>query len=117
MGTLLALAGIYGVIAYLVTLRTREFGIRMALGATSGNVVGMVVKHGVRLAALGLAFGIAAAFAVTRLMATLLYGVRPTDPAVFLAVAAALMTVALVASLIPSFRVTRIRPAAALRSE
>jgi predicted permease len=118
---LLALAlsaiGIYGLLAYTVAQRTREFGIRMALGATAGNVVGMVVKHGVRLAALGLAFGIATAFAVTRLMTTLLYGVRPTDPAIFLAVAAALMTVALVASVIPSFRVTRIRPATALRSE
>jgi predicted permease len=118
---LLALAlsaiGIYGVLAYTVAQRTREFGIRMALGATAGNVVGMVVKHGVRLAALGLAFGLATAFAVTRLMTTLLYGVRPTDPAIFFAVAAALMTVALVASVIPSFRVTRIRPATALRSE
>uniref|UniRef100_Q01YN6 Permease n=1 Tax=Solibacter usitatus (strain Ellin6076) TaxID=234267 RepID=Q01YN6_SOLUE len=118
---LLALAlsaiGIYGVLAYTVAQRTREFGIRMALGATAADVVGMVVKHGVRLAALGLAFGIATAFAVTRLMTTLLYGVRPTDPAIFLAVAAALMTVAIIASVIPSFRVTRIRPATALRSE
>jgi len=118
---LLALAlsaiGIYGVLAYTVAQRTREFGIRMALGATAGNVVGMVVKHGVRLAALGLAFGLATAFAVTRLMTTLLYGVRPTDPAIFFAVAAALMTVAIIASAIPSFRVTRIRPATALRSE
>ena len=118
---LLALAlsaiGIYGVLAYTVAQRTREFGIRMALGATAGDVVGMVVKHGVRLAALGLAFGLATAFAVTRLMTTFLYGVRPTDPAIFFAVAAALMTVAIVASVIPSFRVTRIRPATALRSE
>ena len=75
------------------------------------------MKHGVRLAAIGLAFGIATAFAVTRLMTTLLYGVRPTDPAVFFAVAAALMTVAIIASVIPSFRVTRIRPATALRYE
>jgi putative ABC transport system permease protein len=80
-------------------------------------VVGMVMKHGVRLAAIGLAIGVAGAFAVTRLMTTLLYGVRPTDPVVFAAVAAALMTVALIASLVPSFRVTRIRPASALRYE
>ncbi len=82
---LLALAlsaiGIYGVLAYTVAQRTREFGIRMALGASAGDVVGMVMKHGVRLAAIGLAIGIAGALAVTRLMATLLYGVRPTDPA------------------------------------
>jgi predicted permease len=118
---LLALAlsaiGIYGVLAYTVTQRTREFGIRMALGASAGDVVGMVMKHGVRLAAIGLAIGVAGAFAVTRLMTTLLYGVRPTDPVVFAAVAAALMTVALIASLVPSFRVTRIRPASALRYE
>ncbi len=118
---LLALAlsaiGIYGVLAYTVTQRTREFGIRMALGASAGDVVGMVMKHGVRLAALGLAIGVAGALGVTRLMTTLLYGVRPTDPAVFLAVAGALMTVAVIASVIPSFRVTRIRPANALRYE
>jgi predicted permease len=118
---LLALAlsaiGIYGVLAYTVTQRTREFGIRMALGASAGDVVGMVMKHGVRLAAIGLAIGIASALAVTRLMTTLLFGVRPTDPVVFAAVAAALMTVAVIASVVPSVRVTRIRPANALRYE
>jgi predicted permease len=118
---LLALAlsaiGIYGVLAYTVSQRTREFGIRMALGASASDVVGMVMKHGVRLAAIGLAIGIAGALAVTRLMTTLLFGVRPTDPLVFSAVAAALMTVAIVASLVPSLRITRIRPASALRYE
>jgi ABC-type antimicrobial peptide transport system permease subunit len=118
---LLALAlsaiGIYGVLAYTVTQRTREFGIRMALGASAGNVVGMVIRHGVRLAAIGLGLGVAGALAVTRLMTTLLYGVRPTDPLVFGSVAVALMAVAVVASVVPSLRISRIRPANALRYE
>jgi predicted permease len=118
---LLALAlsaiGIYGVLAYTVTQRTREFGIRMALGASAGNVVRMVMRHGVRLAAIGLALGVAGALAITRLMTTLLYGVRPTDPLVFGCVAVALMAVAVVASAVPSLRISRIRPANALRYE
>jgi ABC-type antimicrobial peptide transport system permease subunit len=118
---LLALAlsaiGIYGVLAYTVTQRTREFGIRMALGASAGDVVTMVIRHGVRLAAIGLAIGIAGALALTRLMATMLYGVKPTDPVVFGGVSAALMLVALAASIVPSVRISRIRPANALRYE
>jgi len=118
---LLALAlsaiGIYGVLAYTVTQRTREFGIRMALGASAGDVVSMVIRHGVRLAAIGLAIGIAGALTLTRLMATMLYGVRPTDPLVFGSVAVALMAVALAASVVPSVRIARIRPANALRYE
>jgi ABC-type antimicrobial peptide transport system permease subunit len=118
---LLALAlsaiGIYGVLAYTVTQRTREFGIRMALGASAGDVVGMVIRHGVRLAAIGLGLGVAGALAVTRLMTTLLYGVGPTDPLVFGGVAVALMAVALAASVVPSVRISRIRPANALRYE
>ncbi|MBZ5727739.1 MAG: ABC transporter permease [Acidobacteriia bacterium] len=118
-GLALALAaiGIYGVLAYTVTQRTREFGIRMALGAGAGSVLRTVLVHGLRLSAIGLAIGVAAALALTRLMATLLYGVQPTDPAVFVLVAAALLAVALVASLVPSLRAIRIRPAAALRYE
>jgi predicted permease len=113
----LSAIGIYGVLAYTVTQRTREFGIRMALGASAADVVGMVIRHGVRLAAIGLAFGVAGAFAVTRLMTALLYGVRPTDPLVFGGVAVALMAVALAASVVPSLRIARIRPANALRYE
>ena len=79
----LSAIGIYGVLAYTVTQRTREFGIRMALGASAGDVVGMVIRHGLRLAAIGLGIGFAGALAVTRLMTTMLYGVRPTDPLVF----------------------------------
>ena len=113
----LSAVGIYGVLAYTVTQRTREFGIRIALGAGARDVVGMVMGHGVRLAAIGLAIGIAGAFALTRLMTTLLFEVKPADPLVFAGVGAVLMAVALVASLIPSMRVARIRPANALRYE
>jgi len=113
----LSAIGIYGVLAYTVTQRTREFGIRMALGAAAGDVIGMVIFQGVKLAAIGLVIGVAGAFALTRLMSNMLYDVKPTDPGVFLLVAAALMAVAFVASLIPSVRALRIPPATALRYE
>jgi predicted permease len=113
----LSAIGIYGVLAYTVTQRTREFGIRMALGASAGDVVRMVVRHGLRLAVIGLAIGVAGALGITQLMTTLLYGVRPTDPLVFGSVAAALMAVAVAASVVPSLRISRIRPANALRYE
>jgi predicted permease len=113
----LSAIGIYGVLAYTVAQRTREFGIRMALGASSGDVVGMVMRYGVRLAAIGLGIGVAGALAITRLMTTMLYSVRPTDPLVFGGVAAALMAVAIAASAVPSLRIARIRPANALRYE
>ena len=118
-GLALALSaiGIYGVLAYTVTQRTREFGIRMALGASAGDVVGMVMRHGLRLALIGLGIGVAGALAITRLMITMLYGVRPTDPLVFGSVAVALMAVAVAASVIPSLRISRIQPANALRYE
>src|SRR5581483_11471877 len=114
---ILSAIGIYGVLAYAVSQRTREFGIRAALGATAGNVMKMVMGQGMRLAAIGLVLGAAGAFALTRLMAKLLYNVKPTDPLVFGGVAAALLLVALLASLVPSVRVARIRPAVALRIE
>jgi predicted permease len=113
----LSAIGIYGVLAYTVTQRTREFGIRMALGAAGGDVIGMVIFQGVKLAAIGLAIGVAGAFALTRLMSSMLYDVKPTDPGVFLLVAAALMAVAFAASLIPSVRALHIPPATALRYE
>jgi predicted permease len=113
----LSAIGIYGVLAYTVTQRTREFGIRIALGARVPDVAGMVLRQGVLLAAIGLVIGAGGAIALTRLMSTLLFGVKPTDPLVFGGVAAILMAVAVCASLIPSLRVTRIRPATALRYE
>ncbi|MBI4876164.1 MAG: ABC transporter permease [Acidobacteria bacterium] len=113
----LAAIGLYGVLAYAVTQRTRELGIRMALGARSGDVLHMVLWQGVRLAAIGLALGAAGAYALTRVMASLLYEVKPGDPAVFLLVAVVLGGVALVAAAAPSLRATRISPVVALRYE
>jgi predicted permease len=118
-GLALALAtiGIYGVLAYTVTQRTREFGIRMAIGAGLREVVSMVLGQGLRLAAIGLALGVTGALLLTHLMTTLLFHVKPQDPGVFAIVAAALMAVACCAALVPALRVARIRPANALRHE
>lgn len=117
LALLLSAVGIYGVLAYTVTQRTREFGIRVALGATVRDVVGKVVGQGLKLAGIGLVIGFAGALALTRFMTTLLFEVRPTDPGVFVAVAVALTVVAVVASFVPSLRALRIRPANALRYE
>src|SRR5262249_33956626 len=117
LGVLLAAAGIYGVIAYLVTLRTREFGIRMALGADRTRVLRMVLGRGAALAGLGLAIGIAGAAAVTRVLQGLLYGVSATDPVTFAAMAVLLGVVALAACVAPARRAARVDPAAALRAE
>lgn len=111
LALLLAAVGIYGVLAYAVTQRTREFGIRLALGAATRDVLGMVVGQGLRLAGIGLAFGVVGAFAMTRLMTTLLYGVQAADPVVFLLGAAVLGSVAVMACLLPSLRAVRVRPA------
>ncbi len=116
-GALLAVVGIYGVIAYLVALRTREFGIRMALGADSGEVLALVMYRGAVVVALGLAFGMAGAATLTRLLRTLLYGVGAIDPATFGSTAALLAAVALFACLIPAIRAARVDPAIALRVE
>jgi putative ABC transport system permease protein len=113
----LAAVGIYGVIAYSVTQRTQEIGIRMALGAQHSHVLRMVVGQAMLLAAGGIALGAAGAFALTRLMANLLYEVQPADPVTFAAVAAMLATVALAASLLPGRRATRVDPVIALRAE
>jgi predicted permease len=117
LALVLSALGIYGVLAYTVSQRTREFGIRIALGARTGTVVGMVMGQGMRLAAIGLALGVAGAALLTGLMEKMLYDVKPTDPAVFAIVAGVLMAVAMAASLVPSVRVARIKPAAALRVE
>ena len=117
LGTLLAAAGIYGVIAYLVTLRTQEFGIRMALGADAGRVLRLVMGRGAVLVALGLAIGFGGAAALTRFLKTVLYGVSATDPVTFGAMALLLAAVALTACVIPARRAARVDPAVALRSE
>ena len=117
MGTLMAVAGIYGVIAYLVALRTREFGIRMALGADTGNVLRLVMKRGALLIALGLAAGIGGALMLTRVLRGVLYGVAARDPVTFATMAAVLAAVALAACLIPARRAAQVDPSVALRSE
>ena len=117
MGTMLALAGIYGVIAYLVTLRTREFGIRMALGADTGRILRLVMSRGACLTVLGLAIGTAGAAALTRVLRGVLYGVAATDSLTFVAVAVLLAAVALVACLGPARRAACVNPSLALRSE
>ena len=117
LALVLSALGIYGVLAYTVSQRTREFGIRVALGAPAGTVVRMVMGQGIRLAAIGLVLGAVGATALTQLMAKMLYEVKPTDPTVFAIVGGLLMAVAMLASLVPSLRVARIRPATALRVE
>jgi putative ABC transport system permease protein len=117
VGLLLAAIGIYGVMAYAVAERTHELGLRVALGATSRDVMRLVLVEALALAAAGLAIGLLAAFAATRLITTLLFGVAPTDPATFGSIAAVLVGTALVASYVPARRATRVDPMVALRCE
>jgi putative ABC transport system permease protein len=114
---LLAAVGIYGVIAYSVTQRTQEIGIRMALGAERGHVLRMVIRQAVLLAGVGIIVGGAGAFLLTRLMKGLLFNVRPGDPLTFAAVSAVLASVAILASYLPGRRATRVDPVIALRAE
>jgi predicted permease len=114
---LLAAIGIYGLMAYSVQQRTQEIGIRMALGAQPGALRNMVLVQGVRLALIGVAMGIAAALGLTRLLTSLLFGVQPRDPLVFIAVPVLLTAVALLACYLPARRATRINPLEALRWE
>jgi len=114
---LLACVGIYGVMAYLVSQRTQEVGIRMALGAQRMDVVILVLRHGTKLALAGVALGIGGAIALTRLMRNLLFNVSPTDPAVLAGVGVLLVLVTLAACIIPAWRAASINPMRALRSE
>ena len=113
----LASVGLYGVMAYAVTQRTREVGIRLALGARRGEVVGLIVRESLKPVLAGMAIGLAAALAVTRLVAGLLYGVAPRDPLSIILAAAAMLTVALLAAALPARRASRVEPMTALRHE
>ena len=117
VGLLLALVGIYGVVAFLVTRRRAEIGVRMALGASTGDVLRLVVGQGLRPVLVGTAIGVAGAIASARLLSAWLHGVSATDPLTLGAVAAALVLVAVLASVVPARRATRVQAVEAMRSE
>jgi putative ABC transport system permease protein len=117
IGLILVTIGVYSVIAYTTARRTHEIGIRMALGAQPQNILRLIVGQGGRMALLGIALGLMASFALTRLMVSMLFQVKPNDPLIFAAVSLLLLAVTLVACYIPARRAMRVDPMVALRYE
>jgi putative ABC transport system permease protein len=117
LALLLAMVGLYGVISYSVAQRSHEFGIRMALGAAKGDILSLIVAQGFKQALAGIVVGMAGAFALRRVLGSLLFGITPADPTTFSAVALLLVAVALLACYIPARRATKVDPMVALRYE
>jgi putative ABC transport system permease protein len=117
LALVLGSVGIYGIVSYAVTQRTQEIGVRMALGARARDILQMVLKHGAVLVVTGVAIGLAGAFVLTRFLATLLFGVTPTDTLTFVVVSLLFFLIAMFASLIPARRATKVDPLKALRYE
>ena len=117
LALLLAAIGTYGVLSYMVAERRREIGIRMALGADQGSVLAQVMKQGLVLTTVGIVVGLAGAFALNRLIASLLFGVQPTDPTTMVAVVATITLVAAVACWLPAWRASRVDPNVVLRDD
>jgi putative ABC transport system permease protein len=117
VGLLLAAIGVYGVISYVTAQRTREFGVRVALGATRGRVISEVLRGGLRLTVIGLAIGMASAFVLTRSLSTLLFEITPLDPLSYSAAVVLLAFVSIFACLVPALRASRVDPIIAMQSE
>jgi ABC-type antimicrobial peptide transport system permease subunit len=117
LALLLASVGLYGLLSHHVAQRTREIGVRMALGARTSDVVRMVVGEGLRLTGIGVALGVVAALATTRVLGSLLFGVRPIDASIFTVVSCGLVAIAVLASYLPARRAAAVDPMVALRTE
>jgi putative ABC transport system permease protein len=113
----LAAIGLYGLLSYMVTQRTLEIGLRMALGAQRADVLGMIVRRGLALTLIGVGTGLAISMLITRLLSGMLFGIPPTDPVTFAATAALLLLVGLAASCVPAFRAARMDPMKTLREQ